>query len=85
MRFLSFLLPLACALQSKSCITCKHFINASHNRYAKCKKFPILVDTMEDLVSGYNKHQNTDYNYCSTARTFGFMCGENGKRYEKIE
>jgi hypothetical protein len=40
---------------------------------------------MEDLVSGYNKHQNTDYNYCSTARTFGFMCGENGKRYEKIE
>jgi hypothetical protein len=40
---------------------------------------------MEDLVSGYNKNQYIDYNYCSTARTFGFMCGENGKYYEKIE
>jgi len=82
--FLSFLVCTA-AFEPKLCITCKHFMKAGNNRYSKCKKFPILVDIIEDLISGYSKHQHTDYNYCSTARTFGFMCGENGKLYEKNE
>jgi len=81
----TFLLPLACSFEPKLCITCKHFINAGNNRYAKCNRFPILVDTIEDILSGNIKTQYTDYNYCSTARTFGFMCGKKGKRYEKIE
>jgi len=84
-NLLSFILPLACSIEPKLCINCKHFINAGNNRYAQCKHFPIIVDTMEDLISGYNKNQYIDYNYCSTARRFGFMCGENGKYYDKIE
>lgn len=80
--FLSFI---ACsAYEPKLCITCKHFIKSGNNRYAKCKKFPIIIDTLEDYVSG-NIKVHTDYNYCSTARTFGFMCSEKGKHYEKIE
>ena len=82
--FLSFL-AFSSAFEPKLCITCKHFIKSVNNRYAKCRQFPILVDTMEDLIAGYSKQQYTDYNYSSTARTFGFMCGKNGNRYEKNE
>ena len=80
----TFLLPLVCSFEHKLCIHCKHFIN-SGKRYEKCKKFPIIVETMDDLVSGNIKTQYTDYNFCSSARTFGFMCGKNGRYYEKIE
>ena len=82
--FLSFL-ACSAAFEPKLCITCKHFMKAGHNRYAKCKKFPIIVDRIEDLISGYSKHQYTDYNYCSTARKFGFMCSENGKHHEPFD
>jgi hypothetical protein len=84
-RLLLTLLACSAAFEPKLCITCKHFIKAENNRYAKCKQFPILVYNMEDLIAGYSKQQFTDYNYSSTARQFGFMCGEKGKRYEKIE
>jgi hypothetical protein len=40
---------------------------------------------MHDVDYGYIKHEYIDYNYCSSARTFGFMCSENGKYHEKIE
>ena len=82
--FLS-LLAYSAAFEPKLCITCKHFIHARNNRYSRCRQFPILVDTMEDLISGYSQQQYTDYNYCSTARKFDFMCGENGKRHEQNE
>ena len=82
---LAIVLPLACSFEHKLCITCKHFMKAENNRYAKCKMFPIIENTMEDYVSGYSRPQSTEYNFCSTARTFGFMCSKNGKYYEKIE
>ena len=86
MRILfTFMLPFACSFEPKLCITCKHFIKSGKQRYDKCKKFPIIVDTIDDLVTGNIKTQYTDYNFCSTARTFGFMCSEYGKHYEKIE
>ena len=78
---------LACssALDPNPCITCKHFIKTRHSTYSKCKKFPIIIDIMHEVNYGYIKHEYIDYNFCSSARTFGFMCGENGKHYEKIE
>ena len=83
----SFFLLIACsaAFEPKLCITCKHFIKSGKSGYAKCKKFPIIIDIMDDVIYGYTKMHYTDYNYCSTARTFGFMCGENGKHYEQNE
>jgi len=84
---LSYLLFLvsAAALDPKPCITCKHFIKSSHSEYSRCKKFPIIIDIMHEIDYAYIKHEYIDYNYCSSARTFGFMCGDKGKYYEKIE
>ena len=86
MHLTNYLLFLVCAyaLEPNPCFTCKHFINTGYKRYAKCKKFPIIIDIMQDVQYGYIKHEYIDYNYCSSARTFGFMC-ENGKHHEKIE
>jgi hypothetical protein len=46
--------------------------------------FPV-IDMKNDLVNGYSHYALNDYYYSSTARTFGSMCGENGKHYEEIE
>lgn len=84
---LSYLLFLvsAAALEPNACISCKHFIKMGYGNHAKCKRFPIIIDIMHEVDYGYIKNEYTDYNYCSAARTFGFMCGEKGKYYEKIE
>jgi hypothetical protein len=83
---LSYLLFLvsASALDPKPCITCKHFINVKNIQYSRCKMFPVL-NMKDELVNGYSHYALNDYYYSSTARTFGSMCGENGKHYEKIE
>ena len=53
----------------------------SHPIFAKCKAFPREVDNKIDyLVLGRPK---TDYNYCSIAREYENMCGQDGKYYEK--
>ncbi len=44
--------------------------------------FPV-IDMKDDLVNGYSHYALNDYYYSSTARTFGSMCGKNGKYYEK--
>jgi hypothetical protein len=46
--------------------------------------FPV-IDMTGDLVNGYSNYALNDHYYSSTARTFGSMCGEQGKHYEKIE
>ena len=39
-----------------------------------------MVDNSEDfLVTGI---QNIDYNYCSIARKYDYMCGKDGKKYK---
>jgi len=85
LSYLLFLVYYTMALEPNACITCKHFIKTSHSEYSRCKKFPIIIDIMHEVDYGYIKHEYIDYNYCSSARTFGFMCGEKGKHYEKIE
>ena len=78
MNLINYLLLLTCAyaFDPKPCITCKHFIKTGHNVYGKCKKFPIIQDA---------KYKYIDYHYCFSARTFGFMCSEDAKYYEKIK
>jgi hypothetical protein len=43
--------------------------------------FPV-IDMTGDLVNGYSNYALNDYYYSSTARTFGSMCGKQGKHYE---
>ena len=82
MKFLLFITGVY-ALDTKPCITCKYFVDMGVDRHSKCKKFPYIVDIMDDTAYGYIRHQYTeDYNYCSSARKFKHMCGEQGKHYE---
>ena len=66
----------------KLCINCKFFINSvtSENKNGKCSLFPREENNLNFLVSGV---QDNDYSYCTTARGFADMCGEEGKKYKK--
>jgi len=66
------------------CINCKHFkkIFFTPNIFAKCGLYPIKDTNVDYLVDGYIKYYN-EYNFCSTARKFDFLCGLEGKFYEE--
>ena len=83
MNLINLIFLVSASALEPPCITCKHFINVA-NTHTRCKMFPVL-DMKEDLVNDYGHYALNNYYYCSTARTFGSMCGENGKHYEKIE
>ena len=84
MHLINYLLLTSVAALDHPCITCKHFINVGNLQYGRCKMFPV-IDMKDDLVNGYSHYALNDYYYSSTARTFGSMCGKQGKHYEKIE
>lgn len=70
-------------IKPKLCINCKYFIpdNASGaGIFSKCSFFPKKERKIYFLVDGINKYEN---HYCSTARDFNDMCGEEGKCYKK--
>jgi len=65
----------------KFCIDCKHFItDAKENIFGKCKMFPQIENKINYLINGIEKD---GYSYCSTARQFKNMYGEDGKMFEK--
>lgn len=82
MNLINLLFLVSAAALEPPCITCKHFINVG-NTYSRCKMFPVL-HMKNDLVNEYSHYALNDYYYCSTARTFGSMCGY-GKHHEKNE
>lgn len=72
------------------CINCKHFLKPfdNYDKFGKCSFFPKkeeqMVDSKSYLVDGKHKKKLIkDYFYCSTAREFKDMCGEQGTKYEK--
>lgn len=68
----------------KLCVNCKHFKKNIFTpaRYAKCKKFGRVDYSVEHLITG-KKKENTEYMYyCSTARSYNHLCGEEGVGYE---
>jgi hypothetical protein len=69
-------------IKPKLCINCKFFKNYFLNsKYGKCEMFITTYDNDYFLVNG-NKNK-IDFAFCSTARKFEDMCGEQGKFYEK--
>lgn len=70
------LFVVANALTPKLCIHCKHFIGNG-----KCRFFSYKED--DDLVTG--KVQETQYRYCSTARSSERLCGKKGKQYVSVD
>jgi hypothetical protein len=68
----------------KLCVNCIFFTKdfLSKNRYGKCSFF--LVDNSDNnyhLVDGSTKVDPPTYHYCSTARKYENMCGEEGLLY----
>jgi len=68
-------------IKPKLCINCKHFITDNNtNQYGKCLLFPRKQGKIDFLVNGINIEH---YNFCSIARDYPDMCGEEGKMYKK--
>jgi hypothetical protein len=72
------------AALDKLCINCKHFKKDifTPSKYAQCKKFLIIDKNVNYLIDGERKEETTNMYYCSTARTFDNLCGEDGTAYE---
>ncbi len=69
----------------KFCINCKYFKKPlfSHLDFAKCLVFPKEISNKNDYLVSGNKKIEYNYNYCSIARGYENMCGQDGKYYEK--
>lgn len=81
----TFLTAFSLQPTEKICINCKFFSKElfTANKFGKCLLFPYKEDNTDYLVIGINKNEKPRYHYCSTARKFHYMCGEQGKKYEK--
>jgi hypothetical protein len=79
----SIILPIV-SLKPNICINCKYFLPSHTDLFGKCSFFPIIKENKIDyLVTGEPKEDELGYSYCSTARKFDDMCGEEGKMYKK--
>ena len=73
------------------CKNCKYVItDISYdfsNEYSKCSLFntTTTLSNTKYLVTGVDDgvRVHVDYSYCSTARTFQNMCGQEGKMYKR--
>ena len=82
-----------CLKSPKFCVNCKFAINNmdldkyNNNKFMKCSRFQINeeLNNSHFLVTGVNSNSisEQDFVYCSTARKFVHMCGEEGKMYKK--
>jgi hypothetical protein len=90
--FLTILYIVATAItprNPKLCVDCKFFRKSlfRSNTYGVCTLFPKEDVSAEEaihfLVDGIDKKKNTEYYYCSTARSFDDMCGRNGTMFEQ--
>ena len=50
--------------------------------YSKCTKFS-FIEHDDFFVDGIKRPETKRYYYCSTARNFDHMCGNEGKKYEE--
>jgi hypothetical protein len=67
----------------KLCINCKHYKKDifTPSKYAQCKKYLIVDNNVDRLIDG-KKTEEKKMLYCSTARKFDHLCGEEGTGYD---
>ena len=85
MSLMKFLFLLITPIFSLKCSNCKHFVIGKPDIFVfgKCNLFPKkdYVDYLPgDKKRKYRKEDM--YYYCSTARKFDSLCGEDGTGYE---
>ena len=81
--FCSIILPILSLkeMKPKLCINCKYFITDNDTGlFGKCSLFPEEHAKFESLVNGVNEEK---YSFCSVARRWKHLCGEEGKMYKK--
>ena len=68
----------------KLCMNCKHFKKDifTPSKYAQCSKFLIIDTNVDHLIDGKRREEKKNMHYCSTARKFDILCGEEGVGYE---
>jgi hypothetical protein len=72
---------------TKPCTNCKYFLNLNNG---KCLKFPINYLVTENISSPIflcekyiPKHSKIDYFSCYVTRSCDYLCGKDGKYYER--
>ena len=72
------------AINTRFCVNCKYIIpdNNLGIAYSKCSFFE-RINNEKYLISGDPDDIEKEFNFCSTARSFESMCGEDGKKYKK--
>lgn len=70
---------------TKLCIDCKFYKKdfLTFSKFGKCEMFPTEGNVEYYLVNGKKDNNDIEYYYCSTSRKFDYMCGKEGKFYEK--
>ena len=72
-------------IEPKLCINCKFFVKRNFftpDELCKCSKFSYTeVDNF--FINGVKQPEKKQYYYCSTARNYDHMCGNEGKKFEK--
>jgi len=76
------LLPVL-SLKHNLCIDCKFFKRhyRSNDMFSKCSLFPTMERYMDYFITGKGNVIFESYHFCSTARKFDDMCGEDGKKF----
>ena len=84
MKVILFLSIVSAFALDKLCMNCKHFKKDifTPSKYAQCKKFLIIDKNVNYLIDGKRKEETKNMYYCSTARSFVNLCGEEGTGYE---
>jgi hypothetical protein len=73
-------------IKPKFCVDCKFFKNSIiGNRHGTCSQFSYIEITNYNLIDGKIDIPAKHYYFCSTARQYEHLCGEEGKLYEKKE
>jgi chromatin segregation and condensation protein Rec8/ScpA/Scc1 (kleisin family) len=84
---MKFLFLFISPIFSLKCSICKHFIEPNSNilLFGKCNLFTKTKDiySINDKKETVKTKTIEDRSYCSTARQFKNMCGEEGKMFEK--
>ena len=84
-NFLSTFSTSIIPIKPKLCVNCKFFMKESFftpDAYSKCVKFS-FIDHDDFFVNGIKRPETKQYYYCSTARNFDHMCGNEGKKFEE--
>ena len=71
-------------IKPKLCVSCKHFIpGVINNKFGKCSLFPVRESNAHFLVNGIEENEIIGYKFCSVARNYDSMCGNEGKLHKR--